>query len=117
MCRVSLLCHHVVLSEYFVVGMSMIQHMFSGYLYMRLKASLNTQNLVLIVTACEISKILQVHFPFSLHHTQSHEGSGEGIVSLINMPIEDLEDEIKHGIKHDVETQKEFEADMTIVNI
>ena len=60
--------------------------------------------------------MLQVHFPFSLHHAQSHEGSGEGIVSLIKMPIEDLEDEIKNGIKDVVKTQKEFAPDMNTVN-
>ena len=37
-------------------------------------------------------------------------------LSLIKMPIEDLDDEIKHGIKDVVKTQKEFAPDMKAVN-
>jgi len=39
-------------------------------------------------------------------------GESKGIVSLMNMLIEDLEDEIKNGIKDEGKTQEEFEADM-----
>ena len=70
-----------------------------------------------IVAVCAISNNLQVRFLFSLHHAKSHEGSGKGIVSLMKMLIEDLEDEIKHGIKDDVKPQKEFEADMKTVKL
>ena len=71
---------------------------------------------IVLVAAGDISNILQVHFPFSLHQAKSHEGSGKGIASLMKMLIQYLEDEIKHGIKDEVETQKEFEADMNIFN-
>ena len=37
-------------------------------------------------------------------------------LSLIKMPIEDLDDEIKNGIKDVVKTQKEFAPDMKAVN-
>jgi len=39
-------------------------------------------------------------------------GESKGIVSLMDMLIEDLEDEIKNGIKDEAKTQEEFEADM-----
>ena len=39
-------------------------------------------------------------------------GESKGIVSLMNMLIEDLEDEIKNGIKDEARTHEEFEADM-----
>ena len=45
---------------------------------------------------------------------KSHEGSGKGIASLMQMLIQDLEDEIKNCIKDEVETPKEYEADMKI---
>ena len=46
---------------------------------------------------------------------KSHEGSGKGIASLMQMLIQDLEDEIKNGIKDEFETPKEYEADMKLV--
>merc|ERR1719345_557346 len=39
-------------------------------------------------------------------------GESKGIVSLMSMLIEDLEDEIKNGIKDEAKTPEEFEADM-----
>jgi len=39
-------------------------------------------------------------------------GESKGIVSLMSMLIEDLEDEIKNGIKDEAKTHEEFEADM-----
>ena len=59
--------------------------------------------------------MLQAHLLLSLHHAKSHEGSGTGIVSLMNMLIEDMGDGIRKGIKDEARTQKEFEADMKTV--
>ena len=54
--------------------------------------------------------------PRRCHHAQSHDGSGNGIVSLIEMLIEDLENEMNNGMKDVVKTQKEFAPDMNTVD-
>lgn len=43
-------------------------------------------------------------------------GESKGIVSLMNMLIEDSEDEIKNGMKDEAKTQEELEADMKAAN-
>jgi len=49
---------------------------------------------------------------FEFSDKGKRSGESKGIVSLMNMLIEDLEDEIKNGIKDEAKTQEEFEADM-----
>jgi len=44
----------------------------------------------------------------------SRKGESKGIVSLMNMLIEDLEDEIKNGTKDEVDAQLEFEKAMEV---
>lgn len=44
----------------------------------------------------------------------SRKGESKGIVSLMNMLIEDLEDEIKNGTKDEVDAQLEFERAMEV---
>merc|ERR1719473_543929 len=49
---------------------------------------------------------------FEFSDKGKRSGESKGIVSLMSMLIEDLEDEIKNGIKDEAKTQEEFEADM-----
>merc|ERR1719146_601198 len=42
----------------------------------------------------------------------SHKGQSKGIVSIMTMIIEDLEDEVKNGVKDEVSSQTEYEKAM-----